>query len=1056
MDSVHGTVGLPVAGPTGQAGLVPAERHRLRMLAVLASPVAGPDGDGPPLGPPLDLWGEWERLAEALGARDAADGGAVPWAVGRLPSATAVALADELAQCDGYQVLHLASHGCPEGVVLEDRLGRETLLPTAELAAALRGRGVRLVVLNACETVEVARTLVEQGAVEAALATRESIYDEEAKVLTRRLYRRLAQSEPVATAVAAARDEIQQVAAERLAHLGVGPAARADNLVLVGDGRVRLTVEPPVAESPLLRRGLPPHNDPIPLARLAGFVGRHEELYELMQWFEEPGKLAYALHGVGGIGKTTLALAAAVRQGHRFDALAFASAKERPDFGAREVHHALAGALRLPPDPAAADDPEAAVTRLLNAHRVLIVLDNLETAGADGRRALARIIEGVEPAAGSRVLLTLRPQEADPLTRRVPDRRRLEALDDSSALRLAWELAAARSGFPAPPAAAKPSDAEKARLEQLVARAHLHGLPLGWAAALEALAGLAFRHPKILELATALVEEHGWGQTEVRLGRFAGHDVKEALDRLIGTMINDLAAREPEALILLQAALVFEGGAPLALLREVALGRKVDDEDDAALAFADGPLRAARRANLVAGDGGRFDLDPPVRAFIGRFRPSSVETRHELDLRHAKALLPVLEGVETAFSRGEVSLTAIPEWRNLTLAWERLAASAPTHSPARAVLLQHAAHWHFLVVGTYDPRREYWLAAALAAARTECDQHAEANVNFTTGYLLKFRDVLGDALHHYQHALDGYRAVGDRLGEARTVCAIGDVHFSRKHLDDAFDHYHRALDLSRAAGDRLGEANTLAAIGHALAFRDQDDAALDHYQRALETYLAIRNPLGEARTLRAIGETLEFRDQHEGALDNYYRALQAFRVVGDRLGEANTLLNIGDVRQAQDRYDEAVGFYERALATYRAIGDRLGEANTLLALGDVLQWRWQIDQALDHFRRASEIYAAVGDRLGVANSRTAEGRDALLRGDRAAADSFLAGAVLIYEALGDRWSVASKTGDYGRILLRANRPAEARPFLLRAADLFAAMGLENYAEQHRTAAESKC
>ncbi len=40
-------------------------RSYLRLLAVLATPLSNARGDGPPLGRPLDVWGEWERLSDA-------------------------------------------------------------------------------------------------------------------------------------------------------------------------------------------------------------------------------------------------------------------------------------------------------------------------------------------------------------------------------------------------------------------------------------------------------------------------------------------------------------------------------------------------------------------------------------------------------------------------------------------------------------------------------------------------------------------------------------------------------------------------------------------------------------------------------------------------------------------------------------------------------------------------------------------------------------------------------------------------------------------------------
>lgn len=81
------------------------------------------------------------------------------------------------------------------------------------------------------------------------------------------------------------------------------------------------------------------------------------------------------------------------------------------------------------------------------------------------------------------------------------------------------------------------------------------------------------------------------------------------------------------------------------------------------------------------------------------------------------------------------------------------------------------------------------------------------------------------------------------------------------------------------------------------------------------------------------------------------------------------------------------------------------------------------------------------------------GRAALLGGDQAAADRLLAEAVALYESIGDGYCVAAQTGNYGWTLRRAGQPEQARPYLQRAAERFAALGLHDFAERHRSAAE---
>src|SRR5207249_2241406 len=149
--------------------------------------------------------------------------------------------------------------------------------------------------------------------------------------------------------------------------------------------------------------------------------------------------------GVGGMGKTALALNAALRNAHRFRAFAFASAKDAP-IGPIQVLQALNEALGATSTAEDAANPRAAIARRLNGD-ALLLLDNLETLTTEQARELAGMLRGFDPHGGSRVLMTLRPLDQGLLTGLAERRDRLDltALDRADALRLAW-LATVQQG----------------------------------------------------------------------------------------------------------------------------------------------------------------------------------------------------------------------------------------------------------------------------------------------------------------------------------------------------------------------------------------------------------------------------------------------------------------------------------------------------------------------------------------------------------------------------------------------------------------------------------
>jgi len=166
--------------------------------------------------------------------------------------------------------------------------------------------------------------------------------------------------------------------------------------------------------------GPPLHNLPFPtLGPL--FTGRDEALRHLEESLAHPGGAAAivqseAIHGLGGIGKTRLAVEHAWRCGHRYTAAWFVQADSPENL--RRGLGALAGPnlLHLPEWQASEEAVVGAVLRWLREHPGwLLILDNVDT-----KDAAASVRDILPLLSGGRVLLTSR------LSRWPPDLRKQE------------------------------------------------------------------------------------------------------------------------------------------------------------------------------------------------------------------------------------------------------------------------------------------------------------------------------------------------------------------------------------------------------------------------------------------------------------------------------------------------------------------------------------------------------------------------------------------------------------------------------------------------------
>ncbi len=919
----------------GAAQPEPVGPASLRVLVVIASPIADRQGQSWPEHPPLNVWQEWKRVRAAIPPH-------VPWEIVRLHPPTHDHLDDALRQAatEGlpFAIVHFIGHGGAQGLIIEDELGREAFLPTEALAETLAGQGVRCLLLNACETLPVARRLVEQGVIEAAVATTEGIPDPVALTFARRFYERLAAGDTLEGAVRRAQRRVEQRHGETW----------AQRYRLEGEGDLRLLDR---AERGTLRaRRYPLATWGLRWEMVERFVGRREAMLRLGRWLLEGESLTFAIHGVGGIGKTALALAAAVRYAPagRFEQLLFLSTEGRSDYGAGDLLIALRRALGIV-GTVPADEEAAAyeAARLLNEHLLLLILDNLESLGEAASASLARLLAGVDARNGTRVLMTLRPRDKDPLTARVQprDRLHLERMSRPAAMRLFLE---AMEGLPPEVARRRWVEMEAALGEEAAARAQearraarMAFLPAGRAPLLWAVAERAYDYPAFLWLIARQLQDYHWAEVAQRLAELPESSTPAArLEQFIGRMVDALARQHPEAAALLCTLLPFRGGAPAwALPAMMAMEQGQDGspvvsvEGGPAMDFRDRVIQPALGSGLLhrqeESGTDRYRLEPYVRHYLERRRCGDEAVQRGRALRHAALFLPVAQALEEAWMRGEVSLAEPPEWENLAAALTALMQAPPEEGRDRLLvaLIRAMPNLLRLTTAATAAQKLGWLEASLAATRRLGDAQGEANVLKAQGDVLAFQKKNREALERYEAALALCRAVGDRLGEANVLQAQGDVLAFQKKNREALERYEAALALYRAVGARLGEANVLQAQGDVLAFLDRRDEALERYEAALALYRAVGDRLGEANVLKAQGRMALAEAQERG--------------------EAEAL------RQARAAFDAAVALHRAIGDAYSEAGDRFYRADALLLLGEV-------EAAMEDLRFAEATFRRLG------------------------------------------------------------------------------------------------
>jgi transcriptional regulator with XRE-family HTH domain len=701
---------------------------------------------------------------------------------------------------------------------------------------------------------------------------------------------------------------------------GINRTARKDTAVLLSGalglaGPVReLFVAAARGQVPAARvlgavRGARPRVWNVP-ARNPGFTGRDDLLAAVREQLVAGDRaVVQALHGMGGVGKTQLAVEYAHRFAGSYELAWWINAEQGGLIGDQVA--ALGVALGCVPPGAGGEAVRAAVlAELRHRGRWLLVFDNAEDPGG-----VARWL----PGGGGHVLITSRQRGWEEVAAPVE----VDVLARAESV----AILQARAGVL--------SEAEAGKLA-----AELGDLPLALAQAAGFMADTAMRAEEFLVL------------LGTRAGQLLAQGVPGSYPRSLaaaaGLMADRLARQDPAAA---QLASVCAFLAPEPIPESLFTGAAGVLPGELAARAADPLAWRQTLAHLTRQSLVRID-----HRGLQMHRLTQAILRDRLTPTQATATRQQAEAMLAAADPGDPpNPVTWPQWARLTP--HVLAADpATTDNPAVRELADHTC-WYLIERG--DIRTAHDLASGLHQhwrdRLGDDHEHTLTAAHYLGWTLLEMgrhgesRDLNHDTLARRRRVL-GHDHLDTRYSAhnlAINLRKLGDAKAARDLDHDTLDHHRRVLGQDHRSTLRSATilAHDLRELGEAAAARDLDCDTLDRRRRVLgEDHPDTMNSAGNlGADLRALGDVQAARDLDRDTLDRRRRVLGHDHP--DTMNSAHNLAHdlraLGDLEAARDLDRDTLDRRRRVLGHDHP--DTLASAANLT---DDLRELDQIDDAL--------------------------------------------------------------------------------------------------------------
>ncbi len=319
----------------------------------------------------------------------------------------------------------------------------------------------------------------------------------------------------------------------------------------------------------------------------------------------------------------------------------------------------------------------------------------------------------------------------------------------------------------------------------------------------------------------------------------------------------------------------------------------------------------------------RYHLHDLARDFAASRLEAGVKA--EAQQRHAEHYRNVLSGSDHLYEQGgENVMSALSLFdceRSNIQAGQGWAAANFANSDANArTCSDFALAWDILSLRLHPREFAKWLNAALLAARKIENRKSECIHLLDLGIACSDLGNARKAIEYYEKALAIAQENRYRRYEGKVLNMLGSAYGDQGYAQKAIEYYKKALAIDREIGNRLSEGRVLGNLGNAYSHQGETSKAIEYHEQSLKISHEI-DRRGEGIDLNNLGNDYLDIDKISKAIEYYKQALKISSEIGDRDNEGTASWNMSLALDRLGERKKAIEYAKAALKILEEIKD---------------------------------------------------------------------------------------------------------------------------------------
>ncbi|MCD4708792.1 MAG: tetratricopeptide repeat protein [Candidatus Sabulitectum sp.] len=270
------------------------------------------------------------------------------------------------------------------------------------------------------------------------------------------------------------------------------------------------------------------------------------------------------------------------------------------------------------------------------------------------------------------------------------------------------------------------------------------------------------------------------------------------------------------------------------------------------------------------------------------------------------------------------------------------------------------------------PEESLMMKASQAAFSTELTMYDEAAALLETVLTGGKQEVIGKAAHslgmvymrtgnlsraenRMNRALELARASGDRELEVTVLGGLGDLFNHRLESEKARYFMMQAVEINKKTGNIRGLFSNWITLSNIMANHKKGDSALEYANLALECTDSLKGDLYIALARISIAAALEIQGELKQALDFAVQAVHLFEGINNRWGIQASCRTKASIESSLGMVEESIKTIGKSIQLSEEIGGTYNAMESFITAAEIFEKAGNTEKAFDLYLRARKI-----------------------------------------------------------------------------------------------------